>query len=491
MDDDDWGDDDFGNNGFDSDGDGGFGSDDDIVRNEEYKVLEEKELRSLLNELVVDTAELLGIDNDMASLMLRSFGWSSEKFESRYYENRDKLLKDVGLNFLLDERKGGPVSANSMACEKECRICDEVYPTSEGFALGCGHWFCVTDWRKYLLDRVSRGKQCILSTCPEYKCQALVSDSIFASMLSATSPTKLAKYKYFLLRSFVEDNRRIKWCPAPRCERAIYGDTALRTVACKCNYKFCFKCNEEAHLPASCEDLQEWLDKCRNESETAHWIIANTKKCPKCFVRIEKNQGCNHMTCRSCKHEFCWVCDGSWSEHGNTTGGYYKCNKFDPKAAKSKAKAAGADAARSEAKAELDRYLHYYQRYHNHDQSKKYADKQRTTQDNRMTTLQAQSSNSSTWMDVQFLKKATEQVFECRRVLSYTYVFAYYLKDGPEKDLFEFLQQQLETSTEFLSELSEMPLERLNRTEVVNYTRVTNNFLLNLLEGVDNGLTSF
>jgi ariadne-1 len=44
-------------------------------------------------------------------------------------------------------------------------------------------------------------------------------------------------------------------------------------------------------------------------------------------------------------------------------------------------------------------------------------------------------------MDVQFLKAATEQVFECRNVLKYTYVFAYYLKDGPEKTLFEYLQQ--------------------------------------------------
>jgi ariadne-1 len=33
------------------------------------------------------------------------------------------------------------------------------------------------------------------------------------------------------------------------------------------------------------------------------------------------------MTCRSCKHDFCWICMGPWSDHGANTGGYYKCNK--------------------------------------------------------------------------------------------------------------------------------------------------------------------
>lgn len=79
---------------------------------------------------------------------------------------------------------------------------------------------------------------------------------------------------------------------------------------------------------------------------------------------------------------------------------------------------------------------------------------------------------------------------ECRNVLKYTYVFAYYLPDGPEKTLFEFLQQQLEASNETLSELSELPpIDKLDRTQIVNYTRITNQFMNNLLTGVAAGLT--
>ena len=36
------------------------------------------------------------------------------------------------------------------------------------------------------------------------------------------------------------------------------------------------------------------------------WVKANTKACPQCDVLIEKNDGCNHMTCvnPSCRYEF-------------------------------------------------------------------------------------------------------------------------------------------------------------------------------------------
>ena len=52
-------------------------------------------------------------------------------------------------------------------------------------------------------------------------------------------------------------------------------------------------------------------------------------------------------------------CVGNWSDHGQTTGGFYKCNRFD-----SSTTSPGLNqqlTAAQRAKAELDRYLHYYQ----------------------------------------------------------------------------------------------------------------------------------
>lgn len=59
------------------------------------------------------------------------------------------------------------------------------------------------------------------------------------------------------------------------------------------------------------------------------WLEANTKKCPKCKASTEKNEGCNHMTCKRCRHEYCWICMQPWSLHSNSTGGFFRCNRFD------------------------------------------------------------------------------------------------------------------------------------------------------------------
>ncbi|KAG9305061.1 hypothetical protein G9A89_007701 [Geosiphon pyriformis] len=46
------------------------------------------------------------------------------------------------------------------------------------------------------------------------------------------------------------------------------------------------------------------------ESLTEALIKAETKACPKCMAKIQKNGGCDHMTCRApgCGFEFCWFC---------------------------------------------------------------------------------------------------------------------------------------------------------------------------------------
>ena len=73
--------------------------------------------------------------------------------------------------------------------------------------------------------------------------------------------------------------------------------------------------------------MKKWIIKNSAESENLNWILANTKPCPKCKRPIEKNQGCMHMTCSQCSHQFCWLCLAAWAEHGERTGGFYACNR--------------------------------------------------------------------------------------------------------------------------------------------------------------------
>jgi hypothetical protein len=43
----------------------------------------------------------------------------------------------------------------------------------------------------------------------------------------------------------------------------------------------------------------------------ADYALDHKKKfwpCPTCTTPIEKDSGCNHMTCPKCKKHFCWTC---------------------------------------------------------------------------------------------------------------------------------------------------------------------------------------
>ncbi|KAK9138183.1 hypothetical protein Sjap_008777 [Stephania japonica] len=135
----------------------------------------------------------------------------------------------------------------------------------------------------------------------------------------------------------ITKQNKIKWCPAPGCDYAVKFDIGRigrsgisNDVKCDCSYGFCWSCAEEAHQPVDCGTVAKWILKNSAESENTNWILANSKPCPKCKRPIEKNHGCMHMTCTPpCNFQFCWLCLGAWSEHGERTGGHYACNRYE------------------------------------------------------------------------------------------------------------------------------------------------------------------
>lgn len=430
-----------------------------------------------------------------------------ERLIGSFFEDSERVQKKCGVLALC-----GCGTGNAAARKKgkiTCKICLDDYDPDEMIAGPCGHEFCETCWYGFLYNSLEKGPACVLETCPEQGCNEVITEEI----VQRAAPDLLPKFKEYQLRSFVDTYGLTRWCPGAGCDAIAVAPAGkelddIPVTKCEtCHTEFCVKCGEEPHAPIQCKSLGLWQEKCRNESETANWILANTKSCPKCNTRIEKNQvgfelcllilqlfggvrftlrsllltqGCNHMTCSKCRYEFCWICMGDWAAHGANTGGYYKCNKFNPNDDGNQSDAA-------KAKRELDRYLHYYKRYHAHSEAADFASKSVKETEARMVLLQEQN-NDTTWTDVEFLKTANEQLVECRRVLKYTYAFAFYLTDEQKRSRFEYHQEMLERFTENLSELSEKPLEQMCRTEVVNQTRVVDKFMKAILKYVDDGM---
>lgn len=447
----------------------------------DIRMLNSSEILPVMRKRIREVTEVLDIPACAASVLLREHKWLKESLYEKFYNDPDKIQEKYGVRGRCQSVSKPPRKKSSR--KRECEICYEENTDDNMMAMPCGHEFCRVCWHGFIECAINSGPSCVRMTCPEAGC----SEAVTEEEVAACAPDLLPKFQDYQLRSFVEMNSMTRWCPGPGCNRvAMSNISGFNGIACcdGCYTSFCLRCGSEPHAPASCNELARWNEKCRNESETANWILANTKPCPKCSSRIEKNQGCNHMSCQQCKYEFCWICLAPWSDHGANTGGYYKCNKYDPNAAVGDDQS---DAAR--AKRELDKYLHYYKRYHAHSEAQKFAKKQLKDTESRMVLLQ-ESTDNSTWADVEFLKSAVEQLVECRRVLKYTYTFAYYMTEtrSNQKERFEHHQEMLEKFTEKLSEVTEKPLGEMDRTDVVNQTRVVNRFMKNILKYVEDGM---
>ena len=104
----------------------------------------------------------------------------------------------------------------------------------------------------FLLAVTEHRQCCFIPNFIETTAELQVPLSVVTEVLNES---ELVRYNRFALRSYVEDNRKMEWCPAPDCEHAVeclvdVGEEPL-DVTCSCGCSFCFTCKEEAHRPVS------------------------------------------------------------------------------------------------------------------------------------------------------------------------------------------------------------------------------------------------
>ncbi|KAK4548833.1 hypothetical protein LTR36_008606 [Oleoguttula mirabilis] len=416
----------------------------------EYKVYSPQDIQDQQDKQVAEVAALLEQPTEQTAILLRFGRWNKERLIEQYMDNQEEVLDKAGL--------GQNMSSNPPRIEAidgfMCDICCEDTPGLQSYAMNCGHRFCVDCYRQYLAQKVREEGEAARIKCPGDGCNKII-DVKSLDLLVTSDLTD--RYHELLMRTYVDDKESLKWCPAPNCVYAVECGVKKRelakivpTVQCECKHSFCFGCTQADHQPCPCSLVKRWMKKCEDDSETANWISANTKECPKCHSTIEKNGGCNHMTCRKCRNEFCWMCMGMWSEHGTS---WYNCNRFEEKS--------GSEARTEQAKSRqsLERYLHYYNRFANHEQSAKLDKDIFHKTEKKMTLLQ--SSSGMSWIEVQFLEAASQALQQCRQTLKWTYAFAYYLARNSQTEMFEDNQKDLEMAVENLSEMFEKSTDQL------------------------------
>ncbi|XP_055325889.1 E3 ubiquitin-protein ligase ariadne-1 [Sitodiplosis mosellana] len=421
-----------------------------------YEGLTTEEIVQHMVDCIKEVNTVVEIPATTLRILLNHFKWDKEKLMEKYYDgDQEAFFREAHVINPFNKPVAVTRPKLKRSGTEECEICFSNFPPSMMTGLECGHKFCTHCWGEYLTTKIMEEGLGQSISCAAHGCDIIV-DDVTVMKLVNDSRVRL-KYQHLITNSFVECNRLLRWCPSADCSYAVkVAYVESRPVACKCGHVFCFECGENWHDPVLCKYLKKWIKKCDDDSETSNWIAANTKECPKCNVTIEKDGGCNHMVCKNqnCKHDFCWVCLGSWEPHGSS---WYNCNRYDEDEAKA------ARDAQEKLRSSLARYLHYYNRYMNHMQSLKFEHKLYNCIKEKMEEMQ---QHNMSWIEVQFLKRAVDILVQCRQTLMCTYVFAYYLRKNNQSLIFEANQKDLETATEKLSEYLERDITSENLADI-------------------------
>jgi len=451
------------------------------------KVLGAADLQREYTQSVMEVAEALKLTIAEATAALRFFRWDRSALHDAWREDEKKVRDQAGL-LVMQVSENLERSPEDPDAEVLCSICFENVKVKDTTAIkSCGHKFCNDCWAGNLQSKVQSGKGCVGTICMYHGCRAKVPSSFFNKFLPKDL---LEKYNYFVNSDYVEGKSDIIWCPAAGCGRALKvpkeGDPP--DMHCVCGYSFCRHCNKEAHGPLPCGLVDTWgtlildHDKLSEKEKKAlerkkqlqakmmadarkneAWLMGRARPCPKCLRWIEKNQGCNHMTCRTnaggCGHEFCWLCLGDWRGHRSCNRsnvlqkqrevlerkrkeGYWnevKLKIFDSK--------------------EEERLAVYSKQHIESMKALEHLKSRRAT----LETVVRESVRDFSETDKQYLHGAIRRVISCRRTLAWSYALSHFIPSStPAAEFLEVQQKSLEECTESLHELVEAPLKILD-----------------------------
>lgn len=197
----------------------------------------------------------------------------------------------------------------------------------------CDHIFCRDCLSEYFTVQIREGAVKNLS-CPTTKCESQAQPSQVESLVSQDM---YSKYEKFLLQTALDTMSDMEICPRPNCQARVLMEVDSTIGECpNCTYAFCIFCKKASHGVAPCsiktaefkklkddweqanEEERSFMEKKFGRKKLQHvleevvsdeWVKANSKKCPKCGLSIQKIEGCNKMTCSKCRSHFCWLCN--------------------------------------------------------------------------------------------------------------------------------------------------------------------------------------
>ncbi|XP_059798267.1 E3 ubiquitin-protein ligase RNF144A isoform X3 [Balaenoptera ricei] len=196
-----------------------------------------------------------------------------------------------------------------------CKLCLGEYPVEQMTTIAqCQCIFCTLCLKQYVELLIKEGLETAIS-CPDAACpkQGHLQENEIECMVAAEIMQRYKKLQFE--REVLLDPCRT-WCPASTCQAVCQlQEMGLQTpqlVQCKaCDTEFCSACKASWHPGQGCPETMPITFLPGETSSSAFPLEEDDvpiKRCPKCKVYIERDEGCAQMMCKNCKHAFCWYC---------------------------------------------------------------------------------------------------------------------------------------------------------------------------------------
>ncbi|CRG95266.1 IBR domain protein, putative [Plasmodium gallinaceum] len=491
---------------------------DKFQENNIYNVYNINEIKEKMDEEISDVMNLINVDYDYAYRFLKAYNFNSNYLIEEWFKNfknvlsksefshlKEDIFENPNYNLLskendtvnikeLDKDNSSHISNHNNNFKQEKFICPILLlecDIIDTYALKCGHRYSKECWLCYLKISLNEDfeENVIQKKCMDTECKELIKKEDWKQICDE----KLyEKYEKILLNIYINKNYNLKKCPNKNCDYIIESIMLKNNnVICKCGYNFCFICSYEFHRPVTCSIIKKWYDLEKKDDNNIKWINIHTKKCPNCNGSIEKTSGCMHMKC-ICGYDFCWLCLEEWKNH---KGGFYKCNKYLEEIKSNENEINKEKEEKKNSNNILNKYNHYKTRFDAHHYGENFSIKTQL-----LFLYNFCESNNLETQKFENFEDAIIQTIKCRKILKWSYAYAYFSnwKDENQKYFFEYHQGELERNLEILQRktesinLDQFIKNRENKNIIViqELTKTVDAFFKNICEFIENDFTN-